>query len=620
MSHLVPQELSDEQRSIVRAPRGSRLLVIAGPGTGKTATACARIDYLIGEGDVSPTRVLFISFTRTAVAELRERTLAGAIDETAARAVRISTIDSHAWRLREGYGDGGGPKPLSYDHNLTEAVAMLESGAPDLVSALEELDHLVVDEAQDVGDLRARFLIALIRRLSPQAGVTVLADPHQAIYGSSDEEGSAADAEPVPLLERIRGLKPPFEERELRTIFRTRDPSLLALLRESREHIAVASQDPHASVSGLRETLARYGEDTGKPDLDDLTGREDALVLFHARAPALLASSYLSAALREHRLRMSGLPTIASPWIGVVLSRVEDAYLGRAAFDDVWRAAVPQEALRDVDSGTAWRALFRVAGDAGRLHMPTLSQALARERPPVELCATEVGTRGPVISTIHASKGREADTVRVMLKPPSPGAHDDERAEAFARVLYVAATRARQRLELGKSSHWTTDTLPSGRVISPKDGVFVQIGCAGDVDRYAHLRWPDADTVQKLLANLSLCSMPASAVRRAELEHAYVVSVDHAGETTPIAQLTQRVNQDLFEARKRYSIDGPPPATLLHLTVFGCRTIGIPVDQRDRVARPFAISGIALAPVIKGFIKMARFGGGRHRRAGRGRA
>src|SRR5690606_23551115 len=60
------------QRVAASAP-GGPLLVVAGPGTGKTRTLTHRIAYLCAELGVTPDQCLAITFTRRAAAELRSR-------------------------------------------------------------------------------------------------------------------------------------------------------------------------------------------------------------------------------------------------------------------------------------------------------------------------------------------------------------------------------------------------------------------------------------------------------------------------------------------------------------------------------------------------------------------
>jgi DNA helicase-2/ATP-dependent DNA helicase PcrA len=65
-------ELNPQQRAAVRHP-GGPLLVLAGAGTGKTATLCARVAWLVSVG-VPPERVLLLTFTRRAAREMLQRT------------------------------------------------------------------------------------------------------------------------------------------------------------------------------------------------------------------------------------------------------------------------------------------------------------------------------------------------------------------------------------------------------------------------------------------------------------------------------------------------------------------------------------------------------------------
>src|SRR6476659_1189168 len=64
-------ELNDEQRAA--APHaGGPLLILAGAGTGKTTTLCARVAWLVSSG-VPAERLLLLTFTRRASREMLQR-------------------------------------------------------------------------------------------------------------------------------------------------------------------------------------------------------------------------------------------------------------------------------------------------------------------------------------------------------------------------------------------------------------------------------------------------------------------------------------------------------------------------------------------------------------------
>src|SRR3954470_5444174 len=71
-----PPLLDDAQRAVVGHP-GGPLLVLAGPGTGKTTTLVESVVDRIARRGAAPGSVLVLTFSRRAAADLRTRGAGG---------------------------------------------------------------------------------------------------------------------------------------------------------------------------------------------------------------------------------------------------------------------------------------------------------------------------------------------------------------------------------------------------------------------------------------------------------------------------------------------------------------------------------------------------------------
>ena len=191
------EDLDCRQRQVVDAVLGSHssIIVLGGPGTGKTTAALwsARA-FLEREGPT--TRVLFLTFSRSAVSQVMTRS-PGVLSGLRER-VEVLTFHGLAYRLLRAFGryaghgtvmpdvesatrakllghEGG---QLRYDDLLTGARELLEGGERIVNLVTSRWGLVVCDEVQDTGTVQWEIL-----RLIGAGKLLLLGDENQMIYG-----------------------------------------------------------------------------------------------------------------------------------------------------------------------------------------------------------------------------------------------------------------------------------------------------------------------------------------------------------------------------------------------------------------------------------------------------
>lgn len=414
--------LTPEQRAVARAPLDAKIVVTAGPGTGKTHTLVSRIEHLIGEdSDVAGQEVLSLSFSRAAVGVLRRRV---AMLSTRGSRVRSATFDSFATRLLDTYGESS-LEGIGYDRRIELAIELLGAQA---VDELNETRHVLVDEAQDLTGVRADFVYKLLE--VTDCGFSVFADQAQAVYDFGNEVPDSRS-----FVERVSATYAgTVQAMHLTTNFRTTDPDILA--------VAALGGSIRDASAERDQVVDRFDHVTrGLPTAGAITdaaymlqGAADTAILTRRNSEALAVSNVLAAAGVEHQLRRRA----DDPVVGAWLSRLQhESGSGRLTLADIESASL----LLPWTPVVTWAALSRAARPRkGVLDLGQVAEHLATRVPPDELI--DSGTDGVVVSSIHRAKGLEFDTV--LLVPFDIDAGRDWLQEA--RVLYVGLTRARHTL------------------------------------------------------------------------------------------------------------------------------------------------------------------------------
>ena len=180
------------------------LLIVAGPGAGKTRVLTHRIAWLVASGRADPRTILAVTFTNRAAGEMRER-LDAQLPPAKARRVTVATFHAFCLRLLRRHPQEAGlrenfavvdtdeydrlTKPGADAAPADGSVVSLDSLVPRAVQLLRAcpaaleglgLKQVCVDEYQDINADQYE----LIRLLCPNGrGLCAIGDPDQAIYG-----------------------------------------------------------------------------------------------------------------------------------------------------------------------------------------------------------------------------------------------------------------------------------------------------------------------------------------------------------------------------------------------------------------------------------------------------
>ncbi|MEJ2710478.1 MAG: ATP-dependent DNA helicase [Anaerolineales bacterium] len=153
----VPEYLTDQQEEAV-LHRGSPLLIIAGPGSGKTEVIAWRVAHLVLSGAVAPENILAATFTEKAAMGLKDRIQQKLPDVNVER-MQVSTLHSFASLLLRRYSarsplprgfrllDATGQFLYVYSHRKALGLGEIIKGRPqDFFAAVLRVFNLATEE------------------------------------------------------------------------------------------------------------------------------------------------------------------------------------------------------------------------------------------------------------------------------------------------------------------------------------------------------------------------------------------------------------------------------------------------------------------------------------------
>lgn len=188
------------QQAIVAAPELQNMLILAGPGSGKTRVVSHRCAYLLRVRRVRPRSILVVCFNRHACLTLRQRI--GLLVGEDARRVTIQTYHGLALSLLgKTFSEEGPrtpPESINFDALISDATELLKAPAEDAFDADDTLrsrllrgyQHILVDEYQDISQREYDFLSQIagrtIKDSDQKLSILAVGDDDQSIYKFRD--------------------------------------------------------------------------------------------------------------------------------------------------------------------------------------------------------------------------------------------------------------------------------------------------------------------------------------------------------------------------------------------------------------------------------------------------
>lgn len=488
------------QKAVVGAPPDRNLLVLAGPGAGKTRVVAHRCAYLLRVERVRADQILVVCFNRAAAHELRRRIFK--LVGRDAHGVIIATYHALALKILGKTLAGrrlerGGATP-EFERLIPDAVKVLRGETPVAGVEPEEarerilggISHILVDEYQDIDEKEYELISEIAGRTLKDAeealSILAVGDDDQSIYAFKGAN-----------VEFIRRFKEDYRAEEHFLVENFRSTRRII---ECANRLIGRNRDRIKTEHPIRINDARRRDPPG--------GRWDSLdpdAEGHVRLmePAGVAEQALGVVAEIRRLdRLDGE---GRRWgrFAVFARRREDLVPIRAALEDSgipvqWRGGdedrFPLFQIREIAQCLDWlRVVAPVQLSAQELRaalvelrggrpfhrwwrlLGVISEQLEGEigdnavprtavlefflEALMQMDREHVNEHGVILSTAHRAKGLEFDHV-LIADGGWKRKYDRREFEEERRVYYVAMTRARETLTLMRRADCQNPFVP----------------------------------------------------------------------------------------------------------------------------------------------------------------
>ena len=426
--------LSKRQKEIIDDNSSANIVVLAGPGSGKTKVLVHKLASLLLLERVKSDQLLMLTFSRSAAMEFKERlvNLVGNLGFM----VKIQTFHSFCFDIlgRVGSLDNS-------DTVISEAISLIESGEVETSQITKSV--LVIDESQDM-DAEQYKLVQLLMRHNEDIRVIAVGDDDQNIYefrNSSSEYMQKIitehNANQYELLENYRSLQNIVR---FSNSFAEKIPNRLKV----SPIVAVNT------VSGLVKIYKHTHSFMEVPLVDQLLrdhySGTKAILTATNRGTYFLIGKLLKDGVQAHLVqsndgfRLFDLYGIRSFYneIKKHFENTEDSIIS----DEIWDSGkefIDASFGNSEDHDFICSVIRRFELLNPDKYVSDLYEYLVESK--MEDFEEE-NQNAVVVSTMHRAKGKEFDNVYILLEKKDVWSAQD------LRVLYVAMTRAKKTLTI----------------------------------------------------------------------------------------------------------------------------------------------------------------------------
>jgi len=421
--------LSPIQTDIINDDDSRTIVVAAGPGSGKTRVLVHKLASLYCMEDVKHEQMLMVTFSRAAATEFKKRLLE--LIENAAHFIEIKTFHSYCFDLLGKIGSLEGSADV-----VKEAAARIRDGEVEQGRITKTV--VVIDEAQDMDENEFALIKALMRQ-NEDMRVIAVGDDDQNIYqfrGSDSRHFcsliSSCGAVLYEMNENYRSAK-----------------SIVALSNAFAETISqrmktapgIAAREEPGIVQLVKHS-GRYLEQPVVEQFLQTYQGGNAAILTQTNQEALNVLGLLD----HHGVRaeliqsMDGFSLYNLEEVRCFLQAIDRGLREAKISADLWESA-KQELCGNYGTSACLPTVLNMLADF---------EATNRDRYRTDLeefiCESRIEDfygderKTVLVSTIHKSKGREFDSVYMLLNNAS-SPNEEER-----RKIYVGMTRARNKL------------------------------------------------------------------------------------------------------------------------------------------------------------------------------